>query len=164
MEDSTYVLDANVFVEAARRYYPFDLAPPFWQSLLLHANTRVRSIDRVRHEVESGNDELASWMETHFSHACASTDEPAVTQSFAEIMTWVRSQRQFSEAAKAAFADDPDGWLVAYARAKGCVVVTHEVYNPEARKVVPIPNVCKQFNVRYVDTFAMLRDLGVRFS
>ena len=164
MGDSVYVLDANVFIEAARHYYPFDLAPPFWQSLLLHANTRVRSIDRVKREVQSGNDELASWMKTQFSHACASTDEPAVTKSFAEIMAWVRNEKQFSEAAKAAFADEADGWLVAYARANGCVVVTHEAHSPDARKKIPIPNICKQFNVPYVDTFAMLRDLGVRFS
>ena len=25
-----YVLDANVFIEAARRYYAFDLVPRFW--------------------------------------------------------------------------------------------------------------------------------------
>lgn len=43
-----YVLDANVFIEAARRYYAFDLAPRFWESLEHHAaNGRVRSIDRV---------------------------------------------------------------------------------------------------------------------
>jgi hypothetical protein len=29
MDGATYVLDANVFIEAARRYYAFDLAPPF---------------------------------------------------------------------------------------------------------------------------------------
>lgn len=28
-----YCLDANVFVEAHRRYYAFDIAPPFWRAL-----------------------------------------------------------------------------------------------------------------------------------
>ncbi|MEM3335857.1 MAG: DUF4411 family protein [Thermoplasmata archaeon] len=27
--EETYLLDANVFIEAARRYYAFDIAPPF---------------------------------------------------------------------------------------------------------------------------------------
>jgi hypothetical protein len=30
MKRSVYVLDANVFIEAARRYYAFDLATRFW--------------------------------------------------------------------------------------------------------------------------------------
>ena len=51
--DPFYVLDANVFIEAAHRYYAFDLAPRFWESLEHHAaNGRVRSIDRVRQELE----------------------------------------------------------------------------------------------------------------
>jgi hypothetical protein len=29
MDGTKYVLDANVFIEAARRYYAFDIAPPF---------------------------------------------------------------------------------------------------------------------------------------
>jgi hypothetical protein len=50
------------------------------------------------------------------------------------------------------------------AMAKGRIVVTHEVPAPDAKNRVPIPNVCVQFNVPYVDTFKMLRDLGVRFA
>jgi len=57
-----------------------------------------------------------------------------------------------------------DGWLVAYAKVKGCVVVTHELPSPDVRRKVPIPNVCRAFNVQFVDTFEMLRTLGVRFG
>ena len=49
MGGATYVLDANVFIEAARRYYAFDLAPKFWESLVLHAaDGRIQSIDRIK--------------------------------------------------------------------------------------------------------------------
>jgi len=34
MDRSVYVLDANVFIEAARRYYAFDIAPKFWDTLI----------------------------------------------------------------------------------------------------------------------------------
>ena len=51
MDGATYVLDANVFIEAARRYYAFDLAPVFWESILQHAaHGRIYSIDRVKKE------------------------------------------------------------------------------------------------------------------
>lgn len=127
------------------------------------ANGRIRSIDRVRQELERGKDALASWAGTHFSDAFVSSDETEVVQSFAEIMSWVQGQSQYSDAAKTDFANVADGWLVAYARAKRCVIVTHEEPAPDARRKVPIPNVCRAFNVRFVDTFDMLRNLGVRF-
>jgi hypothetical protein len=34
MNQSVYVLDADVFIEASRRYYAFDIAPKFWDSLI----------------------------------------------------------------------------------------------------------------------------------
>jgi len=159
-----YVLDANVFIEAARRYYGFDLAPKFWESLVSYADETVKSIDRIKAELQRGNDDLAEWADEHFADAFASTDDAEVIAAYGEIITWVQRHTQFSDSAKAEFANSPDGWLVAYARAKSCVVVTHEVLAPDVRRKVPIPNICQQFNVRYVDTFTMLRELGVRFT
>ncbi len=165
MDGATYTLDTNVFIEAARRYYAFDLAPPFWESLVLHAaNGRVHSIDRVKEELERGKDELATWAKDHFSDAFTSTDEGDIIVSYSEVMGWVQAQDQFSDAAKADFADGADGWLVAYAMSKSRILVTHEVLDPGIRRKVPIPNVCDAFGLSYVDTFAMLRELGVRFS
>ena len=46
----------------------------------------------------------------------------------------------------------------------GRVVVTHEQPAPDARRKVPIPNVCQAFNVPLVDTFEMLRTLGVQVA
>lgn len=165
MDGATYVLDANVFIEAARRYYAFDLAPPFWESLVHHAaDGRIQSIDRIKVELERGNDELMAWARGDFSDAFASTDEEGVISFYTQVMGWVYAQDQFSDAAKADFAAGADGWLVAYAMSKGHIIVTHEVLDPSIKRKVPIPNVCEAFGVSYVDTFAMLRELGVRFA
>ncbi len=164
-QDPNYVLDANVLMEAARRYYAFDLAPKFWDSLKALATTgRICSIDRIQRELVRGRDELATWVGQHFNHAFASTDEAAVIDQFDHVMNWVQAQSRFMAAAKAEFASSPDGWLVAYAKAKGCVVVTHEVPAPEAKAKVKIPDVCRAVTVSFVDTFEMLRRLGVRFT
>jgi hypothetical protein len=164
MDANTYLLDANVFIEAARRYYAFDLAPPFWESLVHHStNGRVQSIDRVKEELEKGKDELATWATTQFRDAFASTDEEDVIASYSKVMGWVQAQDQFSDAAKAEFATGADGWLVAYAKCKGCIVVTHELPAADAKRNVPIPNACEAFGVIYVDTFKMLRQLGFVF-
>jgi hypothetical protein len=165
MDAAAFVLDADVFITAKNRYYAFDLAPGFWNSLIHHSGSgRILSIDYVKGELEKGKDQLAQWAKNDFSHAFISTDEGDVQESYKEIMTWVQGQNQFSDAAKADFARGADGWLVAYAKAKGCIVVTLETINPEIKRKVPIPNVCQAFGVQFVDTFEMLRRLGVQLT
>jgi len=162
-----YLLDANVFMEAARRYYAFDLAPSFWQALIDHAGKgRVLSIDRVKAEIDRGGDRLRDWASSDFHQSFRSTGEPDVIESYRQIMAWAYSQSQFTDAAKAEFAraDNADAWVVAYAKAKRCLVVTHEQFDPNVRARIPTPNVCQAFSVQYVDTFKMLRDLGVRLA
>jgi len=164
MAEPRYVLDANVFIEAARRYYAFDLAPRFWHSLTDHAGTgRICSIDRVKDELVRGKDELADWAKTEFSHGFCSTDENEVVESLSEMMEWVQRQKQFTDFAKAEFASVADGWIVAYASVNRLIVVTHEEFAPDVKKKVPIPNVCNEFGVKYTDTFEMLRVLKVQF-
>lgn len=99
-----------------------------------------------------------------FDFGFDSTDEVGIIESYGEIVNWVQSQNQFTDAAKAEFARGADGWLVAYARVKGSIAVTQEVLAPEAKIKVKIPNVCQAFNVPYIDTFEMLRRLGVKWS
>ena len=162
-ERPVYVLDANMFIEAAQRYYAFDLAPGFWQALLDHARDgRIQSIDRVKDEIEQGDDELKDWVKSDSHQWFASTDQADVIEAYRAIMGWILSSSQFLEAAKAEFARGADGWLVAYAMAKGYVVVTHEQYSRDVKSRIPIPNVCQEFGVTYVNTFVMLRDLGVK--
>ena len=160
-----YLLDANVFIEAARRYYAFDLVPRFWTSLEeLGQSGRVRSVDRVRHELERGHDRLAEWAASDFPDAFASTDTLDVLAEFRNVMGWVTAQAQFTGAAKEQFAGSADGWLVAYAKTRRYTVVTQEQLSEEVKRRVPIPNVCTAFGIRFVDTFTMLRELGVRLG
>jgi hypothetical protein len=161
-----YVLDSNVFIEAKRRYYAFDLCPGFWDALVWHqARGDVGSIDRVKIELQRGDDDLTGWVETAMPVACfASTDDQAVVDWFAKIVAWVQAQSQFLPEAKAEFAQSADGWLIAYAKVTGRVLVTHEVLAKDARRNVPIPNVCEEFAVPYLDTFQMLKALQARFT
>jgi len=166
MEQNIYLLDANVFIQASRQYYAFDLGSRFWDILLQHAEQgKIESIDRVlKQELDKGKDELTEWSNGSFSFAFRSTDEEDVIESYGRIMTWVQEQPQYTDAAKAEFANEPDGWLVAYALAKGRTIVTHEVLRPDIKIRVPIPNVCEPFHIHNIDTFKMLRELGARLA
>lgn len=165
MAGYTYLVDADALIQAAREHYAFDLVPAFWDRLVRLAESgAIRSIDRVKQELLRGKDDLAKWAKTRFADAFVSTDEADVIEQYANVMKWVQGQDRFLDAAKAEFADGADGWLVAYAAAKGFVVVTHEQPAPESRKDVKIPDVCQAFGVRYVNTFTMLRELGVELA
>ncbi len=163
MNGLPYLLDANVFITAKNFYYAFDLAPGFWDSLATNAaNGNILSIDYVKRELEAHQDNLKDWIINNFVIAFNSTNDNAVIQSYTNVINWVQNQNQFTDAAKADFARGADGWLVAYAMAKGGIVVTLEILNLNIRRKVPIPNVCQQFGVQFVDTFEMLRQLGVQ--
>lgn len=166
MEDiAPFVLDASVFIQAARQYYAFDIAPGFWQGLIQHGDLgQIVSIDRVKRELDRGHDDLADWADQSFSHRFLSTADDEVTRCYRDVITWVQSEDQFQDAAKAEFARGADGWVVAYAMAKNLTVATQEQFNAEVRRKVPIPNVCRRFNMQPVDTFRMLRILGVRLT
>jgi hypothetical protein len=161
-----FVLDANVFIQAHRAYYAFDVCPGHWKALLAHHDgARLCSVDRIRGELLAGKDALADWVTHTVPEALfANTDDPAITGWFGQMMTWVQSRPQFSAAAKAEFATKADGWLVAYARASGCTVVTLEIANPNIQRKVPIPNLCDVFGVEYTNIFDMLRALATQFE
>jgi hypothetical protein len=165
-----YVLDANAFIQTKRRFYPLDICPGYWKSLIWHHEQgTVCSIDRVREELERGGDDLWAWIKHNLpKDFFASTDNPQVIACYRQVLSWVQAQDQFLPGAKAELAqtDRADAWLIAYAKATGMVLVTFEEYDPRVRKRVPIPNVCHApgIDVKHVTLFDMLRGLGTTFN
>jgi len=162
----TFVIDTSVFIEAYKRYYSFDIAPSFWNALVQHAESgHIISIDRVKQEMNSFHkeDELSKWANEHFVEWFEPTDKPEVISTYGHIITWAVQQDQYYDAAKNEFASAADSWLIAFAKTYNFTVVTHEQFDPNSKRRILIPNVCHAFNVPYVDTFDMLRCLGVKF-
>jgi Domain of unknown function (DUF4411) len=161
---SRFVLDTNVFIEAHQRYYPFDVCPGFWRALIhQHEAARVFSIDRVKKELNDGKDRLSDWANDRAPKGFfKQTADRAVIECFQTMVTQVSGEDQYLEVAKRDFAAVADGWLVAYAKENGLTVVTQEVYDPGAKKKVPIPNLCELYGVQCINTFAMLRTLEIK--
>lgn len=160
-----YLMDASEYMEAAGGYFAFDITPAFWERLIeLESKGRAFSIDRVKEELERGNDALADWSKNDFSHGFRSTGDVAVVTAYRKVMDWVMQEKQYTDGAKSDFAKGADGWLVAYSMVHGCVLVTHEKVNNEVKKRIPIPNVCHHFKVKFCNIFDMLRELGIKFS
>ena len=167
-EATKYILDSNVFIEAHRRYYSFDIAPSFWRFLINKAKeNKIISIDRVYAELTRGKDQLAEWIEKEFAFAFIETNTASnILIKYAELMKWANSQTQYSQNAIDEFAqvENADPWIIASAIANKYTIVTHEVLDSTIKKKIPIPNVCEDFNVNYIDTFRLLRELDFKFS
>ena len=161
---NTFLPDTNVLVAAHRSYYASDLCPGFWDCLAHYfAGGRLLIIDRVYDEIVSPA-ELVEWVEQATNYSFLTTATQPVADAYRRLIDWVQDNPQFTDAARVEFANSADGWLAAYAMANDAVVVTNEVSAPEARRKVPLPNLCRQFDIQCINTFEMLRGLNVRFE
>lgn len=153
-----YLLDTNIFIEAKRRYYGMDFCPGFWE-WLDHAkgNGSICSVTPVCDELVAGNDELARWAERRTTNGWfLDIDDQGTQERYAQIVRHVNSL-DFTQPAKDEFFRVADPWLIAKAQTVNATVVTHEVFDPNIRRKILIPNVCRVLGVTYLDTFDLLR-------
>lgn len=62
-----YVLDANDFIQAKRRFYGLDFCPGYLRTLIWHQQQgKVGSIDKIRDELLRGGDDLTQWVKEQF--------------------------------------------------------------------------------------------------
>lgn len=155
-----YLLDANVFIQAKNLHYGFDFCPGFWHWLeQAHAAGTVCSVSQVGDELAAGSDALADWAKAR-GQACFHEPDKKSLPELASVSQWIVSQR-YEPAAINTFPQVADYYLVAYAKAHGYTVVTHELPADSIRKI-KIPNVCVGLGVHYVNAFQMLSRERVR--
>lgn len=137
-----YLIDANIFITASRTYYDFDFGNSFWNFLVEQAkNGKLASIDKVLDELNKGDDKLKKWANNQ--------------------------RNQYSQNAIDEFMkeNNADTWLVALAltNINKYVIVTFEKENNQIKRKIPIPNVCKAFNIEYYNLFQMLKKMEFKF-
>ena len=156
-----YLLDANVFIEASRRYYGFDIVPPFWKWLdSKQSNGEIASILPIYDELAEGNDELTDWVKDRKGSGWwLEVSDRATQEAYSEVIAWVMAQN-FTQAAKDKFLDEADPWLIAKAKVLGISIVTHEGFDPNRMNKVTIPVVCEFFGIACLDTFQLIRSFG----
>jgi len=168
IEPENFILDSDVFISAKNTYYAFSICPGFWGSLLhYHEIGIIFSIDHVHKELMAGRqgDEVASWIRSSVpSDFFLSTEGSKITDAYQRIIVWALGNQQYSDAAKAKFATEADGWLVACSMVTGHEVVTNEQPSPGSKARILLPDVCNQFNVKYRNTFSLLSHLAPAYS
>jgi hypothetical protein len=163
-----YVLDSNFFIQAHRVYYPMDVVPSFWERLKELAEIgSVISIDKVKEEIYGNKDQLKYWCSDNLPKGFFKNSVEAIVQ-YKEVVRWAASKSShYKQSAIDEFlqAEEADAFLIAYvlADSKNRIIVTQEKGDNSTKKV-KIPDVCLHFNLRYINTVKMMRELGLEFE
>ncbi len=81
----SYILDANVFIQAKNLHYGFDFCPAFWEWLIVNnKEKKVFSIEKVGDEIDAGDDELAKWADERGADFFLQPDAQTATE-FANV-------------------------------------------------------------------------------
>lgn len=156
-----YLLDTNIFIQARNLHNGFDFCPAFWEWLVAqNVLGVVGSIDKVADELATGADDLSDWAKARGSALFQPPDDPVIP-ALVKVSAWTMSQT-YERAAIATFLQVADYWLVSFALAHRCVVVTHEVPSDSTRKI-KIPNACIGLSVPCISPYEMLRRERARF-
>ncbi len=162
-----YVLDTNFFIQAHRVSYPIDVVQSFWQKLALLAHQgKIFSIDKVKEEIFNNDDDLKDWCQKNLSPGFWK-DSKIYHNEYSSVVTWATEQtNRYSLNAIQEFcnADEADAFLIAYALTKkdNIKIVTNEISSNTKRKI-KIPDVCDNFDLKYIEPIKMFRELGESF-
>jgi len=165
---SIYVVDSNFFIQAHRVTYPLDIAFSFWKKVKqLAEEGKIISIDKVKTEIYSNNDALKEWCQANLPDDFFK-DSSRIMASYAQVSTWAisRSAHYLPRALNEFLdADEADAFIVAFALTDtgNRIVVTQEVSEPNRRNKIKIPDACNAFDVQFVNTMDMFRQLGESF-
>lgn len=158
-----YLLDANVMIDAKRRYYPFDVCPAFWDWLdLANQQGEIFSVEAVRTELTGRGDNLSTWIDAR--PGLFIQPDADVPVSLGALGAWTVGCGRFTDAAVATFFSSADFHLIGEGHAHSHVVVTNEVAAPDATARVKIPDAAAAVGVACLTPFEMLRQEGVRFD
>ena len=162
-----YLLDANVLIDANRDYYPIERVPEFWDWLVeMGESDQVKIPEEIYEEVvlprPTRTDTLVDWLRDHRDDLVL--DEPV-------------SMDLIAHATEEGYADDLtdqeiekigcDPFLIAYALVNPqnrCVVTSEQSRPSRTRANRHLPDVGRHFNLRCIDTFALIQELDFRTS
>ena len=159
-----YLLDANVLIDASRDYYPITRVPEFWDWLLEMGRLgRIKVPQEIYEEVifprpsKDNEDPLVEWLKENSETLVL--DEEAVVELVGRV-TEKGYANDLTDVEIEKIGRDP--FLVAYAlvdRQNRSVVTTEHSSPKKQRANRKLPDVCLDFNVGCINTFALIQEL-----
>lgn len=160
-----YLLDANVLIDANRDYYPIDRVPEFWEWLIhVGTNGQVKIPRETFEEIKAGKDALAEWAKRSDVEAALLLEEEVDPAAVRHVLDHGYAAN-LNDVEVEEIGKDP--FLIAHCladREGRCVVSTESSRPRRVRANRHVPDVCNDLQVRYVHTFAFLRELDFTTS
>jgi hypothetical protein len=164
-----YCLDANVLIEAWQKYYAPEICTDYWEILNeLGKQGRIFIAEEVKNEIvviddkEKKEDDLSKWLKRSSIPVHKATEN--VIKCWQKIIQANSLHKLLVDNVKGRSLADP--WVISRALDKKATVVTKEspIISLNAKKPVTIPNVCDNMGVRWIDDFAFVKEIGLKFS
>jgi len=156
-----HLLDANVLITAHNLYYPIQRVPEFWDWLAYMGETGALKMPvEIIEEITEGS-ELAQWLKEGDNYDFLVLDEDVDLELVQTVIE--KYAPDLNDAEIIEVGRDP--FLIAYALAHRAdrIVVTVEASKPSTTRANrKIPDVCKDLEVRWCNSFQMLTDLDFR--
>lgn len=156
--------------DCGHMYYPFDLAPSFWEQLEEKLKDgSVVLLDMVKNEITEGHDELSNWMKSLQGINIIDHRTPEIIEKYSRVLGAVQSNTCYKQSALAEWSRESvaDPWLIATAAVRKLTIVTFEKKNgglspKNPSKNAKIPDVAIEFGVSVCDLYYMMRSLSFR--
>jgi len=156
-----YCLDANVLIVPWNSYYSKKICPDYWQLLeKLGHSERVFIPQAVEDEIIRTQDQLAQWLKG--SGIPVYPIEDPVLQCLTKMFETDPLHEHLVDNIKGRSLADP--WVIAHAMDQQACVVTKEKKQIAKTDRIRIPNVCEKMDLRCIDDFQLIEELGIRFS
>lgn len=155
-----------MLVQNGNTLHPYDRIPTFWRFLDGQIRIGAIKIPKMIHgEVIKGNDWAAKWCRNRADgNYCVSPTREIQERQMPVIMehleTRYAGRKMRHQIDK--FASGADPWLIAYAREYGGVAVSEEDRSRKLDQKIKIPNVCRDLDVGWCDTYEMLKRLKAK--
>lgn len=157
-----YCLDTNVLIQAWQKYYNPNFCPDYWTVLNELGKKGIIFLpEMVLGEIERVEDKLLKWVKSS-DIQIDKISEP-VTKCLQNIYLANPIHKTLVDNTRARSLADP--WVIAHAMNEGAVVVTKEEKVTAANtRRIKIPNVCDNMNVRWMNDFQFIEEVGIKFT
>lgn len=158
----SYCLDSNVLIQAWQKYYSPKYCPTYWEILdELGYQSKIFIPKMVYEEIIKTDDDLSHWLKTSRIEVKPMTN--AVITCLKLIYSNNPNHKFLVDNKKGRSLADP--WVIAHAmNEKATVVTKEEKITALNKKRIKIPNVCENLNIRWINDFEMVSELGIRFN
>ena len=148
-----YLIDSSILIEA-QKTYPQRMFPQVWEQLAWGLSKgMLHFIPEVLREIQKGNDDLGSWINSiNVPNRIKTRSDAQIVERYGEVIRFIANSSEYNDKALILWSDNEvaDPWLIATAMCYGHKIVTYE--KPAKTKGVPcgkpkIPDICRDFNI-----------------